>query len=116
MHNGLAIPQVSGSFMCERMTDANLTLYNLADIADQSWKTLEFIKQEDAMAFEISMSTTEKSFKELSARQNNIERNLWQAKIKSCIAETFINEEKYRQHVFKTCLLVFALFVAYSSM
>ena len=59
VHNGLAIPQVLGSFMCERMTVANLTLHNLADTAVQSRDSLEFIKQENAMAFEIVMSTTE---------------------------------------------------------
>ena len=34
MHNGLAIPNVSGSTMSERMTVTNLALHNLAGIDD----------------------------------------------------------------------------------
>ena len=76
------------------MAIVNLALHNLAGIDDQSWETLEYIKQEDAMAFKISISTARKSFKELSVRQNSIVRSLWMAKTKACIAQTFIDDEK----------------------
>ena len=92
VHNGLAIPTMPGSSMSERMAVANLALHSLAGIDDQSRKTLEYIKQQDAMAFEISMSTTGKSFKELSARRNSIARSLWMAKTKASIAQTFIDD------------------------
>ena len=94
VHNGLAIPQVAGSSMQERMAVANEALHNLAGIDDASRETLEDIKQKDAMAFEISMSTIGKSFKELSARRNAIARSLWMTKTKACIAQTFIDEEE----------------------
>ena len=116
VHNGLANSHVRGSSMSERMAVANLALHNLAGIDEQSRETLEYIKQEDAMAFEISMSTIGKSFKELSARRNSIARSLWMAKTKACIAQTFIRDEKQGEYVFKVFLLVFALFVARSSM
>ena len=83
VHNGLDIPNVSGSTMSERMTVANLTLQNLAGIDDQSRETLEYIKQEDVRVFEISMSTAGKSFKELSARQSSMANNFWMAKTKA---------------------------------
>ena len=94
MHNGLAMGNVPGSSMQERLAVANLALHSLAGIDDNSRETLEFIKQEDATQFEIAMGTNGKSFKELSARRNSIARSLWIAKTKSCIAETFIDEEK----------------------
>ena len=72
VHNWLAIPKVHGSSMQERLAVANLTLHSLADIDDNSRQTLEYIKQEDAMDFEIVMSTGGKLFKKLSARWNNI--------------------------------------------
>ena len=71
MHNGLAIAKVPGSFMRERMAIVNLAFHSLAGIDDQSCETLEYIKQEFAMAFQIIINTAEKSFKELSARQNS---------------------------------------------
>ena len=92
VHNGLAIPNVPGSTMSERMAVANLALHSLAGIDDQSRETLEYIKQEDARVFEISMSTTGKSFKELSARRNSIARSLWMAKTKAAISQTFIDD------------------------
>ena len=94
VHNGLAIPQVPGSSMREQMAMANLALHSLAGIDDESRETLEYIKQEDGMAFDISMSTAGKSFKELSVRRNDIARSLWMAKIKACIAQTFIDDEE----------------------
>ena len=94
VHNGLAIPKMPSSSMCERMAVANLALHSLAGIDDQTRETLEYIKQEDAREFEITMSTAGKSFKELSARRNSIARSLWMAKTKACIAETFIDEDE----------------------
>ena len=94
VHNGLAIPKQPGSTMRKRMAVANLTLQGLAGIDDQSRETLEYIKQEDAMAFKITMSTTGKSFKELSARRNSIARSLWMTKTKACIVQTFIDDEE----------------------
>ena len=93
VHNGLAIPYIPGSSMRERLAVANLALHSLAGIDDNSRETLEFIKQEDATQFEITMGTAGKSFKELSARRNSIARILWMAKTKACIVETFIDEE-----------------------
>ena len=94
VHNGLAIPQVAGSSMRERLAMANLALHSLAGINDESRETLEYFKQQDAIAFEISMSTAGKSFKELSARRNAIARSLWMAKTKANIAQTFIDDEE----------------------
>ena len=94
VHNGLAIPQVAGSSMRERLAVANLALHSLAGINDESRETLEYFKQQDAIAFEISMSTAGKSFKELSARRNAIARSLWMTKTKANIAQTFIDDEE----------------------
>ena len=94
VHNRLATPYVSRSFMREQMAVANLALHSLAGIDDQLREPLEYIKQEDAMAFEISMSTAGKLFKELSARRNSIAKSLWMAKTKACIAQTFIDDEE----------------------
>ena len=93
VHNGFAIPHIPGTSMRERLAVANLALHNLAGIDDNSRETLEFIKQENATHFDIAMDTGGKSFKEFSARRNNIARSLWMAKTKACIAETFIDEE-----------------------
>ena len=92
VHNELVIPNVSGSTMSERMVVANLSLYNLTGMDDQSRETLEYIKQEDARAFQISMSIAGKSFKKLSSRRNNIARSLWMAKTNAAISQTFIND------------------------
>ena len=94
VQNGLAMSHVPGSSMSERMAVANLALHSLAGIDEHSRETLEYIKQEDAMAVEISMSTVGKSFKELSARRNSIARSLWMAKTKACVAQTFIGDEE----------------------
>ena len=92
MHNGLAIPNVLGSSMRERLAVANLALHNLAGNDDNSRETLEFIKQEDARKFKVAMGTGGKTFKYLSASRNSIAKSLWMTKTKACIAETFINE------------------------
>ena len=68
MHNGLAILNVPGSSMQERLAFANHTLYNLAGIDDNSSEALEFIKQKDAREFEVAMGTGGNTLKKLSAR------------------------------------------------
>jgi hypothetical protein len=73
----------------ERMAVANNALQNLAAIDENAPESLEYSKQEAAFQFEIAMATGGKSAKELSARHNGIARNLWKAKTKICIAETF---------------------------
>ena len=97
VHNGLAIPQVPDSSMRERMAVANLALHSVAGIDDKSRKFLEYFKQQDAMAFEISMSIAGKSFKELSERRNDIAliaKNLWMTTTKANIAQIFIDDEE----------------------
>ena len=73
----------------ERMAVANHALQSLAGIDDNARESLEYVKQEAAMEFEIAMGTGGKTAKELSARRNGIARSLWMAKTKACIAETF---------------------------
>ena len=115
VHNGLAIAKMSGSFMRERMVVVNLTFHTLAGIDDQSCETLKYIKQEDAMAFQITINTAEKSFKEVSARRNSFAMNFWMTKTNACNAQTFIDEKELGEYVFKISKLIFALFVACSS-
>jgi hypothetical protein len=86
VHNGLAIPNILGSSMRERLAVTNLALRSLAGIDNNSRETLEHIKQEDASTLEITMGTAGKSFKELSARKNSIAKSLWVAKTKLCVA------------------------------
>ena len=93
VHNGLAIPTVPGSSLRERLAIANLALHSLAGIDDNSRETLEQLKQEEAKEFELTMSTSGKIFKELSARRNSIAKSLWMTKTKACIAQTFIDDE-----------------------
>lgn len=68
VHNGLAVAKVPSVFMREQMAVVNLALHSLAGIDDNSQETLEYIKQKDARAFKISMTTTKKSFRKLSSR------------------------------------------------
>ena len=93
VHNGLTIPNISGSSMRERMAVANLALRSLAGIDNNLREILEHIKKDDTSTFEIAMETAGKSFKELSARRNSIAKSLWVAKTKSCIAQIFIDKE-----------------------
>ena len=93
VHNRLAIPNVPGSSLREQLAIVNLALHSLAGIDDSSCETLEQLKQEEANEFEITMSTSGKTFKELSARRNDIAKSLWMAKTKACIAQTFIDDE-----------------------
>ena len=108
VQNRLATPNLPGSSMHERMVVANLDLHILASIDDQSRETLEYIKQEDAMEFEITMTNVGKSFKKLSARRNSIVKNLWMAKTKAYIVQTFIDDDEYGHNVFKASLPIFA--------
>lgn len=67
----------------------NNALHTLAGIDESSRKTLEYLKQECTREFEIPMSTGDKTAKQLCARKNDIVRNLWMAKTKACLAQTF---------------------------
>ena len=87
VHNGLAMGNVVGSSMQKRLAVANLALHSLAGIDDNSRETLEFIKQEDATQFEIAMDTNGKSFKELSARRNNIARISLEVHVLFCVIQ-----------------------------
>ena len=113
VHNGLAIPNITGSSMRERLAVANLALHSLPRIDDNSRETLEFIKQENARKFEVAMGTGGKTFKELSARRNSIAKRLWMAKTKACIAETFINDREYTwaQSFSTNFSIVFCMFI-----
>ena len=73
----------------ERMAVATDALQSLAGIDENARESLEYIQQEAAMEYEIAMGTLGKTSKELSARRNGIERSLWMAKTKTCIAQTF---------------------------
>lgn len=115
MHNGFVIPKMHGTSMQERLAVMNLILHTLAGIDDNSHKALEYIKQEDAMDFEIVTSTRNKLLKVLSVRRNNIAKSLWMTKTKACIAETFIDKKDYGEHVLKNYLSIYAWFVACSS-
>jgi hypothetical protein len=63
MHNNLAIAKILDVSMRERIVVANLALHSLASIDDISRETLEYIKQEDAVAFQIAMITARNLFK-----------------------------------------------------
>lgn len=89
VHNGMAMGRVSGRMAHERLAVANHALQSLAGIEDNSRDTLEYLSQEAAREFQVTMSTDGKTFKELCARRNGIARSLWLAKTKACIAETF---------------------------
>jgi hypothetical protein len=90
VHNGLTMGRASGQMTHERFAVVNHTLHTLAGIDENFRDTLEYILQEAAREFQISMSTDGKIFKELCARRNNIARSLWLAKIKAAVAETFL--------------------------
>jgi hypothetical protein len=47
------------------------------------------------MEFKIAMGTGGKTAKELTAIRNRIARNLWMAKTKTCIAQTFPIDSDY---------------------
>jgi hypothetical protein len=88
IHNELAIESVPGVSMQEMLVVANWALNNLTDI-DDSRETLEYIKQEAAMKFDIAMGNGGKTFKELAARRNIIAKKNWIAKTKNMYCTNF---------------------------
>ena len=89
VHNGLTHRRVSGPPSYERLVVANHALHTLENIKEISRDTLEYMSQEAAREFQISISTDDKTYRELYARRNGIARSLWLAKIKACVIETF---------------------------
>ena len=89
VHNGLSFVTPQGHTSQEKIAVANHALHNLAGIEDSSCKTLEYMKQEAARKFQITITTGGKTAKELCARRNGIAKSLWMAKTKACMAETF---------------------------
>ena len=89
VHNGLTLERVSGPSSHKTLVVVNHALHSLAGFEENSKDTLEYMSQEAAKEFQISMSTDGKTFKELCARKNGIARSLWLAKTKACIAEMF---------------------------
>lgn len=89
VHNGLQLSAVPGPLRQEKLTVANHAVHNLAGIEENFKETLEYMKQEAAREFQISMDTGGKTTREMSARRNGIARSLWMAKTKACVAETF---------------------------
>ena len=88
IHNELAIESVPGVSMQERLVVANWALNNLTDI-DDSRETLEYIKQEAAMKFDIAMGNGGKTFKELAAKRNIIAKKIGLQRQKTCIVQIF---------------------------
>ena len=89
VYNELTMGRVSGPTTHERFAVANHALHSLAGIEENSRDTLEYILQEAAKEFHFSISTDDKTFKELCARRNGIARSMWLAKTTACVAETF---------------------------
>ena len=83
IHNGLVLGKVPGASLHERLAVANHALHSLAGIDERSRETLEHFKHEAATEFEIAMGTGGKSFEELSAKRNDIAKNLYMAKMKA---------------------------------
>ena len=67
VHNGMNMGRVSGRTSHERLAVANHALQSLAVIEENSRDTLEYMSQEAAREFQISMSTDGKTYKELCA-------------------------------------------------
>ena len=89
VHTGMSHNIGASTSTNERMVVANHALQSLAGIDENAQESLEYIKQEAAMEFEIAMGTGGKTAKELCARRNGIAISLWMAKTKTCIAQTF---------------------------
>lgn len=89
VHNGLPVVRVPGASTQEKLAVAYHALHSLADIEENSRETLEYMKQEAAKEYQITMSTGGKTSKELFARRNGIARSLWMTNTKTCIAQTF---------------------------
>ena len=98
VHNGLSANMVPGMATRERIAVANNALHSLAGIDDSSRESLEYMSQEAAKEFQFAMGTAGKTAKELCARRNGIARSLWQAKVKTSIAETF-TQDNVEQHL-----------------
>jgi hypothetical protein len=75
--------------LIERMVVAIHALQSLAALDENARKSLEYVKQEVAMQFEIVIDTGGKSAKEISARRNVIAKSLWLAKTNSIITQSF---------------------------
>ena len=89
VHNGLSLVTPPGPARQEKLAVANHALHSLAGIEESSRETLEYIKQETAREFQISMTIGGKTAKELYARWNGIAKSLWMAKTRACVAESF---------------------------
>ena len=76
VHNGLTQGRFLGAPSHERLPVTNHALHTLADMEDTSEDTLEYMSQEAAREFQISMSTNDNTYKGLCARRNSIARSL----------------------------------------
>ena len=89
VHNGLSQVSPPGPATQEKLAVANHALHSLAGIEDNSRETLDYMKQEAARVFQISMKTGGKTARELCARRDGIARSLWRIKTKASVADTF---------------------------
>lgn len=89
MHNELKLVTPPAPTSQKKLAVANHALYNLAGIKKTSPKILEYIKQEAAREFQITMTTIGKIAKELYAKRNDIAKSLWMAKINMSMTQTF---------------------------
>jgi hypothetical protein len=89
VHNGMSVANVVSTSRQERLTVTNHALNNLAAIDDNNRKTLDYHKLEATKEFQIAMGTGGKTYNELCVRRNEIAKNLWMAKTKVVIAQTF---------------------------
>ena len=89
VHNGLSLMTPPGLARQEKLAVANHALHSLAGIEESFQETLEYIKQETAREFQISMTIGGKTAKELCARRHGIAKSLWMAKTRACVAKTF---------------------------
>ena len=63
VHNVLSLVTVQGHTSQEKIAVANHALHNLAGLEESSCETLEYMKQEAAREFQISMTTGGKTAK-----------------------------------------------------
>ena len=89
VQSGMSVVR-AGISMQEKVAIANLVLHSLAGSDENSREGLEYMKQEAVVNFEIQIGIGDQTFKKLSARRNNLARNLWKANTKASIDETFI--------------------------
>ena len=76
VHNGMNMGGVSRRTSHERLAVANHALQSLAGIEENSRDTLEYMSQEAAREFQISMSIDGKTYKELCAQRDGIAKSL----------------------------------------